>query len=469
MRLFKPFRSRLQSSLTNWHSPKLLIRCAGIAWRSLVVICALVLVTMSQAAAYTQNDVDCTYDSTCWYNSADCPAGEQASATVPPGNLPTIIPEPYNGAFTQGGSKNNVAPALVAAIFTEENLTQTPTAQLATAWQTFTKDTQPDPNNGWPYSHVPASEVWPGGEAPNAAREAAGETLPANGAGGPFQFEPDTWSGLGFSTSGNAEENLVNAANAAAKYLASDGATTDKPPSSWQTAILDYNDAQWYVDAVMEYYNFYNSGTSTTTPPAPTTSTTQTCSGTSTTTSVDCNGAVPAGTAGLSQTRQEIVCIAQNQLALWKSKPGYASADFPYAAKGFLPYSQGRYEEWCADFSSWVYNQAGKPLQSPDWNISYVPNIQAIGGTGGFVWHPAGSGYTPVPGDLAIHGSAHVNIYVSYANGQATYIGGDQGNNGPYGTEDPPSESIVSTEVWPGYWGAGDPEPITGYISPPGN
>lgn len=189
-------------------------------------------------------------------------------------------------------------------------------------------------------------------------------------------------------------------------------------------------------------------------------STSSACNG-STSTTVDCNGSVPAGTTGLSTTRQKIVCIVEGQLAIWDSKPDYATANFPYAHSGFTGYTQGRYEEWCADFASWAYNQAGDPLASPDWNLPGVSGIQAVGQNGGkFTYH--GAGYTPVPGDLAIHGGFHVNIYIGTIKGVATYIGGDQGNYQTYGGPPPTSNSIVSYEYGNGYYDNG----ITGYVSP---
>jgi hypothetical protein len=86
-----------------------------------------------------------------------------------------------------------------------------------------------------------------------------------------------------------------------------------------------------------------------------------------------------------------------------------------------------------------------------------VPNIQAVGEQGGkFHWHSEDSGYTPKPGDLAIHGGNHVNIFITSSGKTAQYIGGDQGD-GPY-----PGGSIVSTETGNGYYDNG----ITGYVSP---
>jgi hypothetical protein len=147
-------------------------------------------------------------------------------------------------------------------------------------------------------------------------------------------------------------------------------------------------------------------------------------------------------------------------LATWESQPGYPWSGLnSYSQTGDLKYIESGYpEQWCADFASWVYNQAGYPLQSgSDWDISYVPNIQAVGEQNqNFHWHSDTSGYTPVPGDLAIHGIDHVNIVISVVGSTVTFIGGDQGN-GPY-----PGGSIVSQVNTDGFYSSG----ITGYVSP---
>jgi hypothetical protein len=174
------------------------------------------------------------------------------------------------------------------------------------------------------------------------------------------------------------------------------------------------------------------------------------------------------GSVGLSSTRQNVVCIAEQQLADW-SAPNFN------IATGFLQYSQGNYEEWCADFASWVYDQAGYPLQpDPNWRVPGVAAIEALGGNGMFVFHPEASNYIPQPGDLAIHWNPpyeHVNIVVGVSGTTVTLIGGDQSNpqyliNGKdttnYGTQNPPSTSLVSTETLSGYYS----DSVIGYLSP---
>jgi hypothetical protein len=178
--------------------------------------------------------------------------------------------------------------------------------------------------------------------------------------------------------------------------------------------------------------------------------------------------------------RQELVCIAEAQLQLWQSQPGYDTANFPYANAGYLDYSGGVYEEWCADFVSWIYNQTDHPLQpDPNWQVAGVDVIMAIAQQGGaFSWHLAGSGYIPQPGDLAVHSfpgqpHAHVNMFISSSGGVSTYIGGDQEGgaddfppSSPQSTPgSPPSESIVSIQTFDGYWG-NDQDTIIGYVAP---
>lgn len=161
-------------------------------------------------------------------------------------------------------------------------------------------------------------------------------------------------------------------------------------------------------------------------------------------------------TAGLSPIRQSVVCLAQQELALWQSgqmEPGTGP-------NGYYKYSQNRTENWCGDFVSWLYIQAGDPLI--DSNGGYVPAVQNImdyakdGTAKNFTWHPAGS-YTPLPGDLIIHktGASHVNMVVGVSGNTMTYIGGNQ-KTWYFNT------SSVSQGTYNGFSG-GD---ITGYVSP---
>jgi len=139
---------------------------------------------------------------------------------------------------------------------------------------------------------------------------------------------------------------------------------------------------------------------------------------------VNCNA---NATQNLSPTRQSVVCIAQAELAKWTSgtlKPG----------DDYKIYSQGAAENWCADFATWVFNQAGYPLKDGSaWRVSAVDTIKAIGEENQkFHWR-AKSGYIPKPGDMAVHNDGktnyHLNIVVGVSGNQVTLIGGNQGSN----------------------------------------
>ena len=147
--------------------------------------------------------------------------------------------------------------------------------------------------------------------------------------------------------------------------------------------------------------------------------------------SVNCQSST---SSNLSQVRQQVVCLAQAQLSLWEGQPGYTSNgsnNFTYAHTGYLGYSQNRSEEWCADFISWIFNQAGDSLSQPNWSISSVETIANIQNPN-FTIHNQGTPYTPQPGDIVIHyntteGYYHINLVVAVGGNSITLIGGDQG------------------------------------------
>lgn len=185
---------------------------------------------------------------------------------------------------------------------------------------------------------------------------------------------------------------------------------------------------------------------------------------------INCNS--PGATASaLNTVRQNVVCIAQQQLAVWEAQPGYPwSGANPYSESAYekYTYSGQTQEEWCADFASWVYKQAGFPLSSSYWDLPAVSEIYKLGlQNKNFHFYPASSNYVPVPGDLAIYlwnsdlanpnwAQSHVNIFISSSGGTNTYIGGDQGN-GPY-----PGGSVVSTMTASGNYSFG----LVGYVAP---
>jgi len=111
------------------------------------------------------------------------------------------------------------------------------------------------------------------------------------------------------------------------------------------------------------------------------------------------------------------VSIAKAELDAWNS--GQQQSSSKYGAGSGVP--------WCGYFAGWVMTQAGSAAaQYVDPSVpTIVDNAKA--GKGGMVWHLAGEGYVPQPGDLTVESwngqtMSHVNIYI----GGGQIIGGNQ-------------------------------------------
>lgn len=96
-------------------------------------------------------------------------------------------------------------------------------------------------------------------------------------------------------------------------------------------------------------------------------------------------------------------------------------------------YSQGAVEPWCADFVSWVMNEAGMPFTNPNsgsWRIPGTMTLRDYFKQKGN-WRPYGDGYVPKTGDIAIYdgngpNGQHTNFVVTYQNGTLTTVGGNE-------------------------------------------
>lgn len=176
------------------------------------------------------------------------------------------------------------------------------------------------------------------------------------------------------------------------------------------------------------------------------------------TAAIDCQNIGDGNAGNLSQVRQNIVCIMKAEYGLWKDGKIKRGTDFH-------KYSQGRDENWCADFVSWVYKQAGHPVtgNSEDWNRPAVVQLSAIGQKQehGFAFHNP-DGYTPKPGDIIIWDTGeHTNMVsdVKDAN-NFTIIGGNQDSGGNGFT----NSGVTSYDVNKG--GVYGGQRITGFVSP---
>ena len=128
------------------------------------------------------------------------------------------------------------------------------------------------------------------------------------------------------------------------------------------------------------------------------------------------NGSEPSCAVGTEGVR--VACYAERQWTAWQS--GSPSHEMLLS-----DYSDGNaYEEWCADFVSYVYKEAGFPFTQGErngWDEYNANNIQYMGLT----MHPA-SGYEPKPGDVAFfdYPGGHVEIVV-VGGKNPTFIYGD--------------------------------------------
>jgi hypothetical protein len=443
-----------------------------VLWRSLLVLAALIMLPGASvfAQAFSQSDIYSIIRGTPFYdpNASACTGTTVTAGTGAPDgaafpNLdPTAMANAINTWIQQqnpnselsglgttivaGAQHSNVNPFLIVAIAREEtSLADPSTYNVKYANNAFSREATPSQPN------------YPGA-GPNA---------------GTLWYK---WSSVEASVDYTAPENQGAAGGGdIAAYL------RDKYGSQIDNNDLlafmeayapdkENNTAQYIADVQSWITDLVNLTTGSSDSSSPTNTANSTCNSSG---GVNCQLNTTSSSAGsssnLSSVRQEVVCIAEQELATWTSQPGYpwpcpsgkTECTNSYSETGYLQYSQNRQEEWCADFVSWVYDQAKYPLQpDPNWDLSGVAEIQAIGEQNqNFHWHPEAS-YVPKPGDLAVYTTdqpdGHINIVVSVSSDTMDAIGGDQGH-GPY-----PGGSIVSEKAGVPIHGEG----ITGYVTP---
>ena len=96
-------------------------------------------------------------------------------------------------------------------------------------------------------------------------------------------------------------------------------------------------------------------------------------------------------------------------------------------------YSDGVEEAWCADFVSWVFNEAGVPLVNPNsgsWRIPGTYTLREYYESIGEL-RLADSGYSPKVGDIMLYDNPspfgqHTNIVIKKDGGVITTIGGNE-------------------------------------------
>lgn len=156
---------------------------------------------------------------------------------------------------------------------------------------------------------------------------------------------------------------------------------------------------------------------------------------------------IPENTCKNQVGGQKVACIAEQQWSDWQNYP----SSHPTLLNN---YSDGNgYEEWCADFVSYVYMAAGQPFTGGEragWDEYNANNIQYQG----FTKHWAGS-YTPKTGDVAFfdYPGGHVEL-VAGGGKTPTFIYGDSATvdpvtgNGDMATNTMTSDSSLGQVVY---------------------
>ena len=129
---------------------------------------------------------------------------------------------------------------------------------------------------------------------------------------------------------------------------------------------------------------------------------------------------------------------------------------------------QSRWDNWCADFAAWVWQQAGVSF-TYSWGANDIDGAARsfyYWGLANGTWHAVGTGYTPQQGDVAVYGpsgadASHVGIYVSGSASSPNVV------NGNWSLDD--SWTPTNYAVWykigePNTGIAGDV--LDGYVSP---
>jgi len=122
--------------------------------------------------------------------------------------------------------------------------------------------------------------------------------------------------------------------------------------------------------------------------------------------------------SGLSQDQKKIIELLKTEYAA--QPPG-------------TKYSQGVEEAWCADFVSWIFKQADRPLSNPitsSWRIPGTYTLREYYESKG-AFKRSGSNYSPKVGDVMLYDNPspfgqHVNIVIANDNGIVTTIGGNE-------------------------------------------
>jgi CHAP domain len=173
----------------------------------------------------------------------------------------------------------------------------------------------------------------------------------------------------------------------------------------------------------------------------------------------------------ISPLRARIVSIAESQVGYQTDPPGtYCNKYSAYWYSGTSDCGNANLaEEWCADFAAWVWKQAGAAVSyqyvNGDLNSSAASFYEW--GVSRGTWHPVGSGYVPVPGDVAVFGLDTTDLVAAHVAIVIGYHPGDQGPTAINGDGDLTAFSVVEVRT-DEYLADTHPSgaPLSGYVTP---
>jgi len=175
--------------------------------------------------------------------------------------------------------------------------------------------------------------------------------------------------------------------------------------------------------------------------------------------------------ADLNPLRARIVGVAEGQVG-YRTDPAdtYCNKFSAYWNAGVDDCGNGNLdEEWCADFAAWVWKQAGAdvPYQLATGYLNAASASFYAWGMRHGTWHPAGSGYAPQPGDVAVHGldtgavtAVHVAVVTGDSGNAAApdVVNGDGDRTGFSVVEVGTAQADADVK--------GEDAPLSGYVSP---
>jgi len=150
--------------------------------------------------------------------------------------------------------------------------------------------------------------------------------------------------------------------------------------------------------------------------------------------------AISMPTCNQSTIGDRVACMAERQWLAWESEPSLHKTLL-------YDYTDGNtQEEWCADFVSYIYKQAGDPFSGGERNRWDQYNANYVRYSGNFSFHSASSGYIPKAGDVAFFDYPGGHVEIVYKGGKKPiFIYGDSGTIDPYtGNGDMAKNSIAN-------------------------